>query len=300
MLAMPALAQSEEDVTFTADTVSSNAETGVMTATGNVVIVQGQMELKADRVDYDRESGTAEATGNVILTDHTGGVHYTENLKLEKSFSKAFAEPVISKLVDGSWVGAASVAYEADTLSSFDSARFTPCDCDFKNGATPAWGCRAAKPHDPKTATVYHRNVTMRLASIPILYMPLFRTRTGRYGGVQESCRHVSIFIRSRHNLFTILLLGDQRYSRYGNLSLFSPIMATPYSCGTVSAGMRLILMLSYRWSAQHIQEEQEDVVAIDASFSTIIGDDWLTTPASIVQVRIRSCVVTALIEQKH
>ena len=88
MLAMPALAQSEEDVTFTADTVSSNAETGVMTATGNVVIVQGQMELKADRVDYDRESGTAEATGNVILTDHTGGVHYTENLKLEKAFQK--------------------------------------------------------------------------------------------------------------------------------------------------------------------------------------------------------------------
>ena len=47
-----------------------------------------------------------------------GGVHYAENLKLEESFSKAFAEPVISKLVDGSWVGAASVAYEADTLSS--------------------------------------------------------------------------------------------------------------------------------------------------------------------------------------
>ena len=116
-----------------------------MTATGNVVIVQGQMEL-ADRVDYDRESGTAEATGNVILTDHTGGVHYTENLKLEKSFSKAFAEPVISKLVDGSWVGARSVSYEADTLSTFDTARFTPCDCDLKMGQHPHGNYRAARP----------------------------------------------------------------------------------------------------------------------------------------------------------
>ena len=281
MLALPALAQSADDVTFTADTVSSNAETGIMTATGNVVIVQGKMELRADRVDYDRESGTAEATGNVILTDHMGGVHYAENLKLEESFSKAFAEPVISKLVDGSWVGAASVVYEADTLSSFDTARFTPCDCDFKNGATPAWELQSGETqHDPKTATVYHKNVTMRLASIPILYMPYLSHpdwTVRRRSGIMPPRVSYSSDLGTTYSQSYYWVTGDTHDTE------ISPYIFT-------NNGDAVQLRYRQRWDEADFnavltggrlntfKKNREDVVAIDASFSTIIGDDWLTT----------------------
>ena len=89
----PSLAQSVEEapVEFIADSVSSNSETGVMIATGNVVITQGKATLKADKVEYYRDEGRAIATGNVILTDPNGGVHYAEAVTLEYNFARALA-----------------------------------------------------------------------------------------------------------------------------------------------------------------------------------------------------------------
>ena len=72
-----------------------------------------------------------------------------------------------------------------------------------------------------------------------------------------------------------------------------------PCRCGTASAGMRPILCRCRR-AAQHIQKNREDVVAIDASFSLSLVMTGRQQPASIVQVRIRSCAVMVLTERKH
>ena len=278
---LPALAQESEEVTFSADSVSSNAETGVMTATGNVVIIQGTMEIKADRVDYNRESGTAKASGNVILTDQEGGVHYTEELLLEENFSKAFAEPVISKLVDGSWIGAAEITYQAESFAQFDSARFTPCDCDFPGGETPAWELQSSKTrHDTKTATVYHENVTMRLFSIPVLYTPYLshpdwtvRRRSGLMPpsvsfssdqGMTYSQSYYWVTGKTHDTEITPFIFtnnGDAvqvRYRQYWDESELDAVVT----------GGRL----------NTFKKNREDVAAIDATFTTVIGDHWNTT----------------------
>ena len=160
-------------VDFSADAVTTNSETGAMTATGNVVLTQETMKLIADRVDYDRNSGKAVATGNVVFTDHDGNTHYTEMLTLEANFSKAFAEPLISQFADGSWISGEKADHDRQAGTIFDGTRYTPCDCDFRNGATPAWELNAtSSKHDPITQTVYHRNVTMKVYTVPVMYFP--------------------------------------------------------------------------------------------------------------------------------
>ena len=54
---------------LTADTVSNNATTGVLTATGHVEISTGRRRLLADEVRYDRRTGKMFAKGNVVLIE---------------------------------------------------------------------------------------------------------------------------------------------------------------------------------------------------------------------------------------
>lgn len=281
LFALPAASQENEEVTFSADTVSSNTETGTMTATGNVLISQGNMELKADRVDYNRDSGIAKASGNVILTDQQGGVHYSDEITLEENFSKAFAEPVISKLADGSWVGARTIQYEADQFSNFGNARFTPCDCDFPNGETPAWELQStATRHDPQSATIYHENVTMRLFSVPVLYMPYLS--------------HPDWTVRRQSGLLppTLSFSSDQgmTYSQsyYWVTGETHDTEITPY----IFTNNGDAVQVRYRqlWDQSGLdavvtggrlntfKKNREDVAAIDANFTTLLGDHWDTS----------------------
>tara|TARA_A100001015_G_C15043670_1_gene741734 strand:- start:5123 stop:5623 length:501 start_codon:yes stop_codon:yes gene_type:complete len=128
-----------DSVDFSADAIEANQETGIFIASGNVVFEQGAMSLKADRVEYNRDTGQAEATGNVIFTDHQGNIHFTDSMIMGNSFSEAFAEPVISKMVDKSWMASDSTEYYKDDYTLYDNATYTPCDCDYVNGETPIW-----------------------------------------------------------------------------------------------------------------------------------------------------------------
>ena len=50
---------------------------------------------------------------------------------------------------------------------------FTPCDCDYKNGETPAWELKSTETrHDPVAQTVFHNNVTMHIFDVPVMYFP--------------------------------------------------------------------------------------------------------------------------------
>ena len=281
IIAQPVLAQDNEQVTFSADSVTSNAETGMMVATGNVIIVQGAMELKADRVDYDRDAGVAVATGNVVLKDHQGGVHYTESLSLEENFSKAFAEPVISKLVDGSWVGSSEVDYRAEDYSLFGNSRFTPCDCDFIGGETPAWELKSSSSrHDTKTATIIHRNVRMHLFSVPVIYFPYL-------SHPDWTVRRRSGFMPPRVS-FSSDLGTTYAQSYYWVTGETHDTEITPYLF--TNNGDAVQVRYRQRWDKSNLdavvtggrlntfKKNREDVAAIDARFDTTIGDHWSTT----------------------
>ncbi len=274
-------AADETPVNFSADSVSSNNETGVLTATGNVVIEQGILRLTANNVEYNRNEGTALATGNVIFVDHNGNTHYIETLQLDDNFARAFAEPVISNLSDGSWVAAASVTHDNAEGTSFIDSSFTPCDCDFLNDETPAWEMKSSETrHDPNGKTVYHTNVTMHIFDMPVMYFPFLS--------------HPDWTVRRRSGVlppeikFSSDLGMTYGQSYYWVTGETHDVEIRPYIFG--DKGQAVQTKFRQRWDQSELdaniiggrvntyKDTETDVAAIDASFTTLLGNNWDTT----------------------
>ena len=75
-MSLPGLSSqsSDEPVTFTAESVSYDQNSGVVTATGRVEAWQGMRVLRADNFTYNRNTGVATAEGNVVLIEPDGPV----------------------------------------------------------------------------------------------------------------------------------------------------------------------------------------------------------------------------------
>jgi len=106
--------ETSSPIDFSADSIQTNQETGIFVATGNVVFSQGMMSLKADQVEYNRQTGQAVAVGNVVFTDHDGNIHFSDEMQMNDQFTRAFAEPVISRMADRSWMAGETGEYVKD------------------------------------------------------------------------------------------------------------------------------------------------------------------------------------------
>ena len=278
-------AAEEQPIDFSADSVSSNAETGILTATGNVIIEQGTLRLTADLVEYDRNNESAIASGNVIFKDHNGNTHYVEILKLDDNFARAFAEPVISSLSDGSWISADRVNHDRDAGTTFDTSGFTPCDCDYANGETPAWELKTSETrYDPASKTVFHNNVTMHIFDVPVMYFPYLS--------------HPDWTVRRRSGIlppeirFSSDLGMTYGQSYYWVTGETHDVEITPYIFGDKGTAVRT--KYRQRWDQSELnasiiggsvntyKQTDENVAAIDASFDTLLGNHWKT------QVRVQ------------
>ena len=144
-----------------------------MYATGNVVMSQAGLRLTADEVRYNRDSDSAVASGNVEFIDADGAVHRAEVMTLGTEFTHIVAETLRSRYPDGSFFTAEDGEIKTESVSIFNSSRFSPCDCDFENGETPIWDMRATSTrHNVETKTIIHRNVRMHIMNVPIGYLP--------------------------------------------------------------------------------------------------------------------------------
>ena len=282
IISTPAAAQESGGlpIEFTADAILSDTAAGTMTATGNVVITQGDTELRADRIEYHRDDARAIATGNVAFTDNQGGVHYAENLTMEENFSRAFAENVISRMSDGSWVGSAGIEHERDVGSEFTASRFTPCNCEFREGEEPAWELRSATSrHDEVGKTVYHQHVRMHLFSVPVMYFPYLSHpdwTVRRQSGLLPPRVSFSSDLGTTYSQSFYWVTGETH-----DLEITPKIFT--------NNGDALELNYRQRWDESGLdarliggrlntfKKDREDVAGIDATFTTTLADSWKT-----------------------
>jgi LPS-assembly protein len=283
ILANPGWAQSADSspIDFTADEVSSNAETGILIATGNVVLVQGNMRLTADRVEYNRDKGEAVASGSVTFLDREGNVHFADNLLLDRDFSTGFAENVISQLQDGSWMSADTADFKENNQKVFDTGRFTPCKCDFKGGATPAWEIKTTETtHVAEKQMLVHQNVRMQIFSVPFLYFPYLSHpdwTVRRQTGLLQPRIAISSDVGLIYSQSYYIVTGDTH-----------DLEITPHLFGT--DGNAVALRYRRLWdksdlnarliggSLNTFKKARENVMGVDASLNTVLGDYWWTT----------------------
>ena len=281
----PALAQdSEAPVSFSADNLETNHETGVFIARGNVSFSQGTLSLTAERVDYNRVEESAVATGNVVFIDHDGSVHYAERIELDTAFTRAFAEPVISKLADGSWLTGDRVRYEKDSLLEYDNARYTPCQCDYLGGEKPIWEIESSSSHhNPETRTVEHKDVRFRLFNVPILYLPWLkhpdwtvRRQSGLlYPSFKYSSDHGFEYAQSYYHVVddtSDVEIRPHLYQSSGQLTEFR--YRKLWDQSTLDAKLYLGRVSSFEKNREVVSEV---VSGVDADFKTLLGERWHT-----------------------
>ena len=276
-LAESALAD-DRPISFEADQVTVNKETGSMFATGNVVLRQNGTELIADEVTYDQELDKAVARGNVLMTSNDGTERRADFMTLDTQFTHIVADNLRTRFTDGSFF----IADESDTVtgdrSVFSRSRFSPCNCDIEAGESPNWDVRATSSiHNEKTQTITHKNVRMHVLNVPLFYLPYLahpdwtvRRRTGFLTpstsissdrGITPAVPYFKIIDDTSDARFTVY---KYQYRGIG--------LRTDYRKRWDNADLDVQLL---NGSVNTYKKDRENVAAINAIFRTNIGNDW-------------------------
>ena len=269
---------SEQDISFEADSVTVNQDDGSMLAVGNVEMQQAGMTLTADEVRYNRDEDRAVASGDVTFIDADGGVHRSDVMTLDTEFTHIVADTLRSRYPDGSFFIADSGDIRTDSVSVYDSSRFSPCDCDFENGETPIWDLRATSTrHNVETRTIIHRNVRMHIMNLPIGYLPYLA--------------HPDWTVRRRSGFLAPSFIINTDLGLIASIPYFmvidetSDAEITPYRFqhrgNAVRTRYRRFWDRSefgatlYTASVETYKKNRENVAAIDAAYGARIGQGW-------------------------
>ena len=168
-----AISPNNNNTQFSSDTIKVDEKNKIVTALGNVKIVNDSRKINADKVKYDQNLDRAIASGNVILTEKDGSVFESNKVVLTNEFKSIVAIPLFGKLIDKSNISAKSFKKNDLGESYFDEGIYTACECDLKKNETPIWRLESKQiKHDPKTQTIYLKHPTMKIFSLPVYYLP--------------------------------------------------------------------------------------------------------------------------------
>ncbi len=135
VLALPIVANGqrfERDVPIlmTADELQFDDELGIAIAKGNVEISQGERVLLADMVTYNQRDDVVTASGNVILVEPTGEVLFAEFAELTDDMREGFLRGFRMLLEDNSRLAAVSAQRRGGVETRLNQAIYSACrDC---------------------------------------------------------------------------------------------------------------------------------------------------------------------------
>ena len=166
----------ENQVDFTADNLEHDDAAQIVTAHGNVELIQGQQILHADQVTYDLQNDIVTAIGNVSLLDKDGQVHFADYVQLQDQMKSGFVNALTSYLLEGSRFRAEEGQRVNETRHVMKNASFTPCKTCMENpDKVPTWQIVASElVHDEAAGSVTYENARLELWGVPVGYTPFF------------------------------------------------------------------------------------------------------------------------------
>ena len=160
-----------------ADTMIRDDEHNTLTAKGAVEARYNGKVLRADELDIDQSTGIVMAHGDVQLLNPDGTSEFAKEMTLDKDFSAGLAlafstrqEPNVKMVADE------AIRLNKDAMA-LNKAAFTVCDICAADGEpkTPTWAIQADQViQDPQHKVIYYRHAVIRVAGLPVAYMPIF------------------------------------------------------------------------------------------------------------------------------
>jgi len=167
-------AKARDETLISAKQMHSDSEAGIMTALGDVEVVNGEYVLHADKLTYDQNKDVLTADGHVVLLTPSGEVEFSEHQEITGDMKYAFARNVGVLFTDNSRMAARQVKRFDERYSLAEKARYTACNiCRENPEIEPLWQVNAETiTHDNVRHKVYYHDATIDFAGVPVLYTP--------------------------------------------------------------------------------------------------------------------------------
>ncbi|WP_156520862.1 LPS assembly protein LptD [Magnetospirillum moscoviense] len=166
--------EAEEPVRLTADQIIHDRELGIVTAKGRVEVGQTGRTLIADTLSYNLKHDVMTASGNVTLVEPTGDTMFAEYFEMTGDLKDGVGKELRVLLSDRSRMAAASGIRSGGNRTDFDKAVYTACEpCRNKPDRRPLWEAKAVRiTHDQEAQVIEYRDAWLELAGIPVAYTP--------------------------------------------------------------------------------------------------------------------------------
>lgn len=202
-----AIDRSDKNIVLSADTVTRDDINDTVSATGHVELVQGSTMILAERVIWNRQTDIVTATGNVQMINDQGDISFGDYLEMTDDMRQGFIDNVSTLLADNSrMVG--RKAEKDGNITTIHRGVYSPCElCAEDPTRPPTWQIKAYKViHDSDEKRIYYHDATFEIDGIPVAWTPYFSTydpTVKRASGFLETLvgyrSQLGVFAKSRY-----------------------------------------------------------------------------------------------------
>ena len=159
---------------LTANYIEYHNEISLISAIGDVEIINGIQVLRADKVTYDSINDYILAEGNVSLNDSKDNIFFSDKMELQGDLKKGVIKNFNSILSDGSSLSASLIIKDDINGNELEKVIYTKCKpCEDDKTEPPIWQLRALKSkQNIEDGIIAYENVILDVYGLPIFYIP--------------------------------------------------------------------------------------------------------------------------------
>ncbi|MFO1061311.1 MAG: LPS assembly protein LptD [Dongiaceae bacterium] len=163
-------------VLINADQITYDQQLGIVVASGNVEVAQGDQVLHADNLGYNQKTKVVTASGHVSLLDPSGNVAFADYMELTDDLKEGVIRDIKVLLSDRSRLAANSAVRTSGNHTVFTRGVFSPCAlCATDPMRPPLWQITARKAiRDEEAQRISYEDAWLEIYGVPIAYLPVF------------------------------------------------------------------------------------------------------------------------------
>ena len=164
----------DQPVLFKADEIQHDRELGVVVARGHVEFTQGNYTLMADTVSYNQGADLVTATGNVSLLQPSGDVMFADHVEVTGDLKSGIVSNLRVRMVDDSRFAAVGGRLSGGEVTEMRKTVYSACaPCRQHPERAPTWQVKAEKvTHDKAEHLIEYEDAVLEMYGVPVAYMP--------------------------------------------------------------------------------------------------------------------------------
>lgn len=157
-----------------ANSLVFDGATSIITATGDVVLVQSGYTLTGQNLIYNRTTKDVRFSGAVTIRDPSGNLLEAQDLQVTGGMKQAFIDSLTITTYDGARITADSADYDKALRTLLENASYAPCgECIDAQGRRIGWSVDTARViYNAEDGSLYLEQPTLSLLGIPVAWLP--------------------------------------------------------------------------------------------------------------------------------